>query len=76
LGLLLSWRFPIGAFVDGIVLAALDGVEEDLGGFLDAFEKGIVVDSASSGFFVGMVLEDLFPVGALDLLLSGFVSIL
>jgi hypothetical protein len=74
--LLFRRRLPIRAFVDGVVLPALDGVEQDLGGFLDAFEEGVVVDATGRSFFVGMVFENFFAVGALDLLFGGFVAVL
>jgi hypothetical protein len=48
-------------------LAAFDGVEEDFGGFLDAFEKGVVLGRASGRFLIRMMTEDLLAVGPLDL---------
>lgn len=71
LSLFLGWGLDVSGFVDGIELAALDRVEEDFGGFLDAFEEGIVFRGAGRGFLVGVVAEDLFAVGALDLGFGG-----
>ena len=71
LSLFLRWGLDVSGFVDRIELAALDWVEEDFGGFLDALEEGIVFGGAGCGFLVGVVAEDLFAVGALDLGLGG-----
>lgn len=67
LGLFLVGRLDISGLVHGIELAALDRVEEDFRGLLDAFEEGIVFGGAGRGFLVGVVAEDLFAVGTLDL---------
>ena len=49
--------------VDGVELPALLRVEEDLEGFLDAFEEGVVVRVAcETGFFVRVVFEYFFPI--------------
>lgn len=58
--------------VDGVELPALDWVREDVGGFLDALEEGIVLVSTLGGALVRVVLEDLLAVGSLDLLFGGF----
>lgn len=76
LQLLLRWGLDLGALVDGVVLAALDGVQQDLGGLLDALEEVVVVAAAGCCLLVGVVLEDLLAVGALDLLLGGLVTVL
>jgi hypothetical protein len=76
LQLLLGRGLDLGALVDGVELAALDGVEQDLGGLLDALEEVVVVADAAGGLLVGVVLEDLLAVGALDLLLGGLVTVL
>lgn len=76
LQLLLGWGLDLGTLVDGVVLAALDGVEQNLGGLLDALEEVVVVALAGGGLLVGVVLEDLLAVGALDLLLGGLVAVL
>lgn len=67
LSLFLRWGLDVGGFVNGIELAALDRVEKDFCGFLDTFEEGIVFGGAGCGLLVGVVAEDLFAVGALDL---------
>ena len=71
LGLFLGRRLDVSGFIDGVELAALDWVEEDFGGFLDAFEEGIVFGGAGRGFLVGVVAEDLLAVGTLDLGFGG-----
>jgi hypothetical protein len=55
-------------------LAAFDGIEEDLVGLLDAFEERVVFFLACCCFLIGVMLEDLLTMGALDLVLSGTVS--
>ena len=67
LSLFLGGRLDVSGFVDGVELATLDWVKEDFRGFLDAFEEGIVFGGAGCGFLVGVVAEDLFAVGTLDL---------
>ena len=69
-------RFDVCALVDGVELSAADGVEEDFGGFLDAFEKGVVFGVAGSCFLVRVVAEDLLSVGTLDLIFCSLVAIL
>lgn len=76
LELLLGWGLDLGAFVDRVELPALDGVEEHLGGLLDALEEVVVFGAAAGGFLVRVVLEDLLAVGALDLLLGGLEAVL
>jgi hypothetical protein len=76
LRVLLCGRLDISTFVDRVELPALNRVQEDFGGFLDAFEEGVVVHTASCSFLIGMVTENLLTVGTLDLLLSGLVAIL
>ena len=61
--------------VNGIELAALDRIEEDLGGFLDTFEKAVVFGATSSGLLVRMVTEDLLAVSTLDLFFGCLVTI-
>jgi hypothetical protein len=75
LGLLLGWRLNIGSFVNGVILATLDGIKKNFGGFLDALEKLIVLSSTNSSLFVGVMLQDLLPVSALDLVLSCTISV-
>lgn len=57
-------------------MTALDGVEEDFCSFLDALEERVVLITSRGSFLVGMMTEDLLAVGALDLFLSGSVSVL
>lgn len=76
LGLLLGWGLDLGGLVDGIELAALDGVAEDLVGALDALKEVVVFVAAGGGALVGVVLEDLAAVGLLDLLLGGLPAVL
>lgn len=76
LGLLLAWGLDLGGLINGIELATLDGVAEDLVGSLDALEEVVVLVTASSGSLVGVVLEDLSAVGLLDLLLGGLPAVL
>ena len=63
-------------FVNGVELAAFDGIEKDVGGLLNAFEKGIIVITASRSALVRMMPENLFAVGALDLIFGGAVTVL
>lgn len=74
--LFLGWWLHIGVFVDGVVLAALDGIEEDLSGFLNALEEAVVFGAAGGCSLIGVVAEDLLAVSTLDLLLGGFESVL
>lgn len=73
--LFLGGRFDVGVLVDGIVLSTLDGVEEDFGGFLDAFEETVVFRAAGCCFFVGVMAENLFAVGTFDLFFCGFEAV-
>jgi hypothetical protein len=74
LGLLLGRGLDVGLLINRVELAALGGVEENLGGLLDALEEVVILRSARGGLLVGVVLEDLLAVGTLDLVLSGLVS--
>lgn len=74
--LLLAWGLDIGGLVDRVELATLDGVEQDLGGLLDALEEAVVLVAAGSGLLVGVVLEDLLAVCLLDLVLGSSPSVL
>lgn len=76
LELLLVGGFDVGLLVDRIVLAALDGVEEDLSSLLDTLEELVVLGAALSSLLIGVVLKDLLAVGLLDLILSGLPSVL
>ena len=55
-------------------MAPANGVGENLGSLLDALEELIVLSAASGSLLVGVMLEDLLAVGALDLVLCGTVS--
>jgi hypothetical protein len=76
LGGLLAWGLDLGGLVDGIELATLDGVAENLVGSLDALEEVVIFVTTGSGSLVGVVLEDLSAVGLLDLLLGGLPAVL
>jgi hypothetical protein len=76
LELLLGGGLDIGLLIDGVELATLDGVKEDVGGLLDTLEELIVLGTALSGLLIGVVLEDLLAVSLLDLVLSGLPSVL
>lgn len=76
LQLLLGGGLDLGALIDGIELAALDGVEEDLGSFLDALEEVIILGAAGGSLLIGVVLEDLLAVGTLDLVLGSPEAVL
>lgn len=76
LQLLLGRGLDLSALVDGVVLTALDGVKQNLGRLLDALEEVVIVAAAGRGLLIGVVLEDLLAVGALDLLLGGLVTVL
>ena len=76
LNLLLGWWLDVSGWVDGVELAALDWVGQDLSGLLDALEEGVVLGGAGGGLLVWVVAEDLLAVGALDLLLRGLVAVL
>jgi len=53
--LFLGRPVDVSGFVDGVKLAAFDGVEKDFGGLLDAFEERVVFGRAGSSFFVGVM---------------------
>lgn len=76
MGLLLARGFNIGALIDGVELAALGGVEEDLGGLLDALEEAVILGGASSSLLIWVMAENLLAVGALDLVLGSLVAVL
>ena len=76
LGLFLARGLNVGLLVDRVVLTTPDGVEENLGGLLDALEELIVLGAALSSLLIGMVLEDLLAVGLLDLILAGLPAVL
>jgi hypothetical protein len=76
LQLLLGGGLNVGLLVDGIELAASGGIEQDVGGLLDALEELVVLGAALGGLLVGVVLEDLLAVGLLDLVLGGLVTVL
>lgn len=76
LELLLGRGLDIGLLIDGIELATLDGVKEDVGGLLDTLEELVVLGAALSGLLIGMVLEDLLAVSLLDLVLGSLPSVL
>jgi hypothetical protein len=76
LELLLGGGVDLGLLVDGVVLATLGGVEEDLGGLLDALEELVVLGAALGSLLIRVVLQDLLAVGLLDLLLGGLVAVL
>lgn len=71
--LLAGWLF-LCALVNGIVLSALDWVEEGVGGTLDALEELIVLFQSQSGLLVGVMLQDLLSVGPLDLVFCSLPS--
>lgn len=76
LGLLLARGLNISALINGVKLAALGGVEEDLGGLLDTLEEAVILSGASGSLLIWVVAEDLLAMGALDLLLSSLVAVL
>lgn len=76
LQLLLGGGLDIGLLVDGVELAALGGVQKNLGGLLDALEEVVVVGATGGGLLIGVVLEDLLTVGTLDLLLGSLPAVL
>jgi hypothetical protein len=76
LGLLLGRGLDISALIDGVELAALGGVEENLGGLLDALEEAVILGGASGSLLIWVMAENLLAVGALDLVLSGLVTVL
>lgn len=76
LQLLLGGGLDVGLLVDGVELAASDGVEQNVGGLLDTLEELVVLGTAQGSLLIGVVLEDLLAVGLLDLLLGGLVAVL
>lgn len=62
--------------VDGIVLATLDRIKENLGSFLDALEEAVVLGTTSRCLFIGMMAKNLLSVGTLNLLLCRLESVL
>lgn len=75
MGLLLTWRFDISAFIDGVELSAFDRVGEDLGGFLDTFEEAVVFGVTGGGLFIRMMTKDLLAVSTLDLVFCSAVAV-
>jgi hypothetical protein len=63
-------------FIDGIVLATLDRIEEDLGSLLDALEEVIILSATSSRLLIWVMAKDLLAMGALNLLFRSLVSVL
>lgn len=76
LELLLGGGLNIGLLIDGIELAALDGVEEDVCSLLDTLEKLIIFGTTLGSLLIGVMLENLLAVGLLDLVLSGPPAVL
>lgn len=76
LELLLGGGVDISLLINRIILAALDGVKEDLSGLLDTFKELVVLSATLGSLLVGVVLEDLLAVGLLDLVLSSLVTVL
>ena len=76
MGLLLARGLDIGALIDGVELATLRGVEEDLGGLLDALEEAVILGGASGSLLIWVMAENLLAVGALDLVLRSLVAVL
>lgn len=72
--LLLGWWLDLSALIDRVELPSPDGVRQDFGSFLDALEKLIALVATGGGLLIGMMLENLLAVGALDLVLGGTVS--
>ena len=56
-------------------MSPFDGVEEDFGGFLNAFEEGVVFGGAGCGACVRVVPEGVFAVGGFALRLRGAVAV-
>lgn len=76
LGLLLARGLDVSALIDGVELAALGGVEENLSGLLDALEEAVILGGASGSLLIWVMAENLLAVGALDLVLRGLVAVL
>ncbi len=72
----LGGRVNIGLLIDRVKLSALDGVEEQLGGFLDALEEVIVLGTTLGSLLVGVMLQNLLAMGTLDLVLGGLPAVL
>ena len=62
-------------FIDGIELSALDWIKKDFGGFLDTFEKAVVLSASSSSLLIWVMSKNLLAVSALDLVFGSFVSV-
>jgi hypothetical protein len=75
LGILLGRGVDLSSLVDGVELPPANGVGQDLVGLLDALEELVVLGATSGSSLVGVVLEDLPAVGALDLLGGGLVAV-
>jgi hypothetical protein len=73
--LLLAGWFDIRVLVNRVILATLDGVEEDLGSLLNALKEGVVLVAARCSLLVRMMAKNLLPVSTLDLLLTGLVTV-
>jgi hypothetical protein len=56
-------------------LPSSDRVGQDFGRFLDTLEELVAFVGTSSGFLIGVMLEDLFAMGTLNLILGGAPSI-
>ena len=73
---LLAGGLDVGLLVDRVELAALDGVQENVGRLLDALEEIVVLGAAGGRLLIGVVLEHLLAMGALDLLLGRLEAVL
>jgi hypothetical protein len=69
-------RLDIGLWIDRVVLLASRGVQQDLCSLLDAFEEGVVLGKTCCGLLVGVMAENLFAMGTLDLSLRGLEAVL
>ena len=56
-------------------MPTLDGVEQDLGSLLNAFEEGVVFRGAGCGTFVRVMTENFFAMSRFDLRFCGAISI-
>ena len=56
-------------------MSPFDRVEKDFGGFLYAFEEGVVFGRAGCGAFVGVMTEDFFAMSRLDLGFSSAIAV-
>lgn len=61
--------------IDRVVLAALDRIEENLGGLLNTLEKAVILRAAGGSLLVGVMSKNLLAVGALDLVFSRLESV-